>query len=147
MLESEIWANQLLVETIEKAKDPDERTLLLFSHVINSYSGWLSRVKGTEITTTPFQERSVQDNKVLMQKTLPELRSYLQAASETELDRIIDFVLPLDGSQRRISVADALTHVITHSSYHRGQMMTRLKEKVDKLPLTTYIGYALEKGY
>lgn len=56
MLESEIWANRVLVETIEKAKTPDERTLFLFSHVFSSYSMWLSRVTGNQITVALFKK-------------------------------------------------------------------------------------------
>lgn len=145
MLESEIWANQVLVDTIEKAKAPDERTLLLFSHILSSYSMWLSRVSGTEITTALFQERTLEESKALMKHVFSEIKSYLQQADEAEITRVIHFIFPLDGSKRKLSVADAVTHLVTHSSYHRGQIMTRLKEKVETLPLTTYIAFAMEK--
>ncbi len=145
MLDSEIWANQVLVETIEKAKAPDERTFFLFSHVFSSYCMWLSRVQGAEITTTLFQERTLEESKALMNQVFSEMKTYLQQADEAEIDRVIHFIFPHDGSKRKMSVADAVTHLVTHSSYHRGQMMTRLKEKVEALPLTTYIAFAMEK--
>ena len=146
MLDSEIWANQQLVDTIEKAKTPDERTLLLFSHLLSSYSMWLSRVQGVEITTALFQERTLEESKVLMKNMFPELKNYLLQADEAEMNRVIHFTFPLDGSQRKLSVLDAITHVVTHSTYHRGQIMARLKDKVETLPLTTYIAYALQQG-
>lgn len=145
MLDSEIWANEQLVETIEKAKTPDERTLLLFSHLLSSYSMWLSRVRGTEITTTLFQERTLEESKHLMTTVLPEIKNYLGQADEAEINRVIHFTFPLDGSKRKLSVSDAIVHVVTHSTYHRGQIMARLKDKVDTLPLTTYIAFAMEK--
>jgi uncharacterized damage-inducible protein DinB len=147
LLEADAWATQVLAETIEKTNAPDDRSLLLFSHLLSSYSMWLSRVRGKEITTALFQERTLQESKRLMQEIFPELLSYLRAADEPEINRIIQFTFPLDGSQRQLSVADAITHLVTHSTYHRGQIMVRLKEKVDNLPLTTYIAYALAKGY
>jgi uncharacterized damage-inducible protein DinB len=142
MLESEIWANQLLVQTFEKAKDPDERSLLLFSHITSSYNAWLSRIHATEITVTLFQERTLEESKQLLQHTLSELKKYLVQADDKEVNRIIHFTFPLDGSQRKLSVTDAITHLVTHSSYHRGQILARLKERVETLPLTTYIGFA-----
>ena len=146
MLDSEIWANQVLAETIEKAKTSDERTLLLFSHLLSSYSMWVSRLKGTEITTVLFQERTLEESKSLMKSMFSELKNFLEQITDTELDRIIHFTFPLDGSQRKLSVADAITHVITHSTYHRGQIIARLKDKVETLPLTTYIAFAMEAG-
>jgi len=144
MLDSEIWANQVLTETIEKAQSPDERTLLLFSHLLSSYSMWVSRLKGTEMTTTLFQERTLEESKALMKSMFSGLKLYLDQSTDEELDRVIHFTFPLDGSQRKLSVADAITHVITHSTYHRGQIIARLKEKVETLPLTTYIAFAME---
>jgi uncharacterized damage-inducible protein DinB len=146
MLDAEIWANQILADTIEKSKTPDERTLLLFSHVLSSYSMWLSRVQGTEITTALFQERTLAESKTLMRSVFAGIKNYLQQADEAEINRVIHFIFPLDGSKRKLSVLDAITHLVTHSSYHRGQIMARLKDKVEVLPLTTYIGFALEKG-
>lgn len=145
MLESEIWANRVLAETIEKAQTPDERTLFLFSHVFSSYSMWLSRFTGNEITVALFQERTLDESKALMDEVFSGMKTYLQQADEAEMDRVIHFIFPHDGSKRNMSVADAITHLVTHSSYHRGQMMTRLKEKVETLPLTTYIAFAMKK--
>ena len=146
MLDAEIWANQQLAATIEKAKTSDERTLLLFSHILSSYSMWLSRVQGKEITTALFQERTLNESKALMKKMFPELKNYLLKADEAEINRVITFTFPLDGSTRKLSVLDAITHLVTHSSYHRGQIMARLKDKVETLPLTTYIAFALQQG-
>lgn len=145
LIDSEIWANNLLVETIEKVNEPDKRTLLLFSHLLSSYSMWLSRVKATEITTALFQERTLEESKELMNQVLPEWKKYISNADEEELNRIVHFVFPLDGTKRKLSVADAVLHLVTHSSYHRGQAIARLKDRIEVLPLTTYIAFAMEK--
>lgn len=145
LMEAETWATGVLAETLAKAKQPDERALLLFSHILSSYSMWLSRLTGSEITTTLFQERSLDESKKLMVDVFGALKHYLQQADDNEMNRVIEFTFPLDGSRRRLSVSDAITHLATHSSYHRGQIMTRLKDQVESLPLTTYIAYAMEK--
>ena len=80
-----------------------------------------------------------------MNKVFTDWKNYLQNITEDELNRIIRFTFPLDGSKRKLSVADAVFHLVTHSSYHRGQIMARLKGKVETLPLTTYIAFAMEK--
>jgi uncharacterized damage-inducible protein DinB len=145
LIEAERWANDLLAETIEKSNESDERTLLLFSHLLSSYSMWLSRVKGTEITTTLFQERNLEESKTLKKQVFSDWKTYLELASNEELNRVVHFVFPLDGTKRKLSVTDAVLHLVTHSSYHRGQIMARLKNKIEVLPLTTYIAFAMEK--
>lgn len=145
LIESEVWANNLLAETIEKSNQSDERTLLLFSHLLSSYSMWLSRVKATEITTALFQERTLAERKTLMQQVFSEWKNYLKNATEEELNRIVYFVFSLDGTKRKLSVTDAVLHLVTHSNYHRGQAIARLKDKTDVLPLTSYIAFAMEK--
>lgn len=145
LIDAEIWANNVLADAIQKSGDTDERTLLLFSHILSSYSMWMSRIMGTEITTTLFQERTLEESKLLRDKVFADFKNYLQKADENELNRIIHFIFPLDGSKKKISVADALFHLVTHSSYHRGQIIARLKGKTEPLPLTTYIAFAMEK--
>lgn len=145
LIDSEIWANKLLSETIEKSGEKDERALLLFSHLLSSYSMWMSRITGKEITTTLFQERTLAESKILMNNVFADFKNYVNQVNTDELNRVIHFTFPLDGSKRKLSVADALLHLVTHSSYHRGQIIARLKGKIEPLPLTTYIAFAMEK--
>jgi uncharacterized damage-inducible protein DinB len=145
LIDSEIWANKLLSETIEKSGEKDERALLLFSHLLSSYSMWMSRITGKEITTTLFQERTLAESKILMNNVFADFKNYVNQVNNDELNRVIHFTFPLDGSKRKLSVADALLHLVTHSSYHRGQIIARLKGKIEPLPLTTYIAFAMEK--
>ena len=142
LIESEIWANNLLSEALEKATNVDDRSLLLFSHLLSSYSMWMSRIKATEFTTTLFQERTLTESKQLMQTMFADLQQYLEMMDDKELERIIHFIFPIDGSNRTMSVSDALMHIVTHSCYHRGQIIAQLKGKIEMLPLTTYIAFA-----
>ena len=142
LFQSEIWANNLLLEAMEKATAIDDRSLLLFSHLLSSYSMWMSRIKATEFTTTIFQERTLDESKILMTEVFEQYNQYLETIDDKELQRIVPFTFPIDGSKRTMSVADALMHVVTHSFYHRGQIVTQLKGKIEPLPLTTYIAFA-----
>ena len=62
----------------------------------------------------------------------------------SKLNRIVDFIFSIDNSQQRIGVSDSLIHIVHHSSYHRGQIVSNLKGSLEKLPLVTYIKYAIE---
>ncbi len=142
----EQWANSTLLSAMKTASPLDERALLLFSHLLSSASMWHSRLTATPFTTTIFQERTLEECEALMAANTTQWLAYLQQADDNELARVVDFTFPIDGSQRRMSVADAVLHVVHHSSYHRGQIVSRLKGAVAVLPLVTYIVFASESA-
>jgi uncharacterized damage-inducible protein DinB len=143
-IEFENWANTKLLASMRQAKPLDDRALLLFSHIQSASSMWLNRVKGEALGTTLFQERTLQECEALMKENTRLWLAYLQAASNDELNRVVEFIFPIDGSKRKMAVKDAIFHVVHHSSYHRGQIVTKLKGSVEPLPLVTYIVYASE---
>ena len=63
---------------------------------------------------------------------------YLSDANQQELERHIQF--NFFDKDSKITIEDAMIHMINHSSYHRGQIIAGLKGKLK--PLTTYIAYA-----
>ncbi|MBI3235791.1 MAG: DinB family protein [Bacteroidetes bacterium] len=126
--------------------DPlDERALLLFSHLLSSSHMWLSRVKTEDITTTLFQERTLEGCELLLNENTNNWIEYIDQANDEELNRIIQFTFPIDGTQKKMSVINAIMHIVHHSSYHRGQIVSKLKGCVEELPLVTYIVYAFEE--
>lgn len=141
----EYLANKKLLASMQKAQPLDERALLLFSHLLSSSSMWISRIRNTPITTTLFQERTLEECSILAEENNTGWLSYLDTAGNDELNRIVPFIFPIDGSEQEIAVSDAILHIVHHSSYHRGQIVARLKGSLDPLPLVTYIAYALHK--
>ncbi|MGG9963096.1 DinB family protein [Ferruginibacter sp. SUN106] len=143
-IQFELWANQKTAEAIEVAVEPDERTFFLFTHILNANSIWLSRLQNTPVTTTLFQERSFEDSKALMKEVAEKWTTYIATLGEKELGRSVHFIFPFDGSKKKILIADAITHVFGHSAYHRGQIIARLKGKLEPLPLLAYVVFASE---
>lgn len=140
----EHWANITLLESMKTANPLDERALYLFSHILSASHMWLSRVNGVPITTALFQERTLAECETLIHENTQNWIAYINKTDEAEFHKILEFIFPLDGSQKRIRVQDGILHVVHHSSYHRGQIVTRLKGSVATLPLVTYIIYAME---
>jgi uncharacterized damage-inducible protein DinB len=107
---------------------------------------WLSRVNKTEITCTLFQDRTLTECESLMEENLKGWKQFLFNKSHEDLAETIEFMAAWETnpSKRKITIEDALIHLINHSSYHRGQIVASIKGKVDELPLSTYIMYASE---
>ncbi len=142
--EYELWANKMIVASFKKIAENDDRALLLFSHILSAHSMWLSRIKDKPFTTRLFQERTLNDCEILMNENAIAWQDYLPTITSSELERVIHFTMPTDGTKRKMRIDDALTHLISHSAYHRGQIVARMKGKLDVLPHTTYIAYASE---
>ncbi len=138
----ENWANTELLAAMRQANPLDERALYLFSHLLSSGSMWMSRVKYETPTCALFQERTIAACEQLNKENTKLWLAYLQTSTDQDLKRSIEFVLPFDGSKRLLSVVDAVFHIVHHSSYHRGQIISKLKGSMEPLPLVTYIKYA-----
>ena len=144
--EFEHWSNTLLLNALRSIAQPDERAVLLFSHILSSHCMWLCRVNKTELTCSLFQERSLDECEQLMIQNLNGWKAYLTNKTEQELEASIEFMSAWETPPRKrtMTVGDAIIHLINHSSYHRGQIIARIKSQIDILPLTTYIMYASE---
>jgi uncharacterized damage-inducible protein DinB len=144
--EFEHWSNTMILNSLKTLKEKDERAVTLFSHLLSSHSMWLSRVNKAEFTCMLFQERTLEECEILMKENLLGWQNYLANKTDNDLQETIEFMSAWEAnpSKRKMSVEDALTHIINHSSYHRGQIVASIKGKVDELPLSTYIMYASE---
>jgi uncharacterized damage-inducible protein DinB len=144
--EFEFWSNTIILDTLKKLSEKDDRAMLLFSHLLSSHNMWLSRVNKTEFSCTLFQERTLAECEILMKENLKGWQHYLTSKTDTDLEETIEFMSAWEANptKRKMSIEDAITHIINHSSYHRGQIVASIKGKVDELPLSTYIMYASE---
>jgi uncharacterized damage-inducible protein DinB len=146
LFEFEYWSNTEILNAIKSLKEKDERAMLLFSHLLSSPCMWLCRVEKRDMTCTLFQERTLQECEILMKENLDGWKKYLSNKTEQDLEEKIEFISAweLNPSKRSMSIGDAITHLINHSSYHRGQIVASIKGKVEVLPLSTYIMFASE---
>ena len=140
-VEYENWANILILSALPKVTD-DERVLFLFSHILSVHAMWLNRLKGEPLTCTLFESRTPDVCAKLIEENTEGWTAYFNTADATELERMLHYVNPHDGSRRKMVVEDIIIQIFGHSCYHRGQIVARMKGKVEPLPNTTYIAFA-----
>ncbi len=142
----EKWSNTMILKSLRSLNEPVPRAHMLFCHLLNSHSMWLSRVSQTDFKVGLFDERTLDECEKLIEENHIAWTNYLSTKTTSDLNQDITFMGAWENppSKRRMKIEDALIHIINHSSYHRGQIVVHIKDQVEELPLSTYIMYASE---
>jgi uncharacterized damage-inducible protein DinB len=132
------WANQRTLGAAATLSDDDldrdtrssfpsvRRTLV---HILASEWIWLRRWKGESPTDTPagWQALDLMGIRSAWDSIEVERDQWLSTLSESDLDRVIEY-RNTRGEPHERTVWLMLRHVVNHSSYHRGQVTTMLRQ-------------------
>jgi len=140
LLEYEFWANDEVIRSILTLDNPPEKILSLMSHIVNAQILWLSRIQNITTNQKGWQLYDKQELVNISKDIAGKLNEYLNMMSEDELERLVSYT-NTKGESFQSNVRDILTHLTHHSSYHRGQVILLLKEKVTVLPYVDYIHF------
>lgn len=138
------WANQRVLTKLWENSSENE-SLGKLSHIALAESVWLSRLKGNHVKKNIFQVLSLPELESLILENNTDWLALLQNMDETDFTKAIDY-FTIKGDPSQNSIADVLTHVFNHGTYHRAQIATVLRQKgVDPIA-TDFILFAREKG-
>lgn len=100
-----------------------EKSMKLFSHVLNAHHIWNSRINGNEHAYTVWE---VHDTRLLKMINASNYEETLHLLEKTDLAAMLSYT---NSKAQTFSnnVRDILFHVINHSTYHRGQMAADFK--------------------
>lgn len=145
------WANARFFEAIA-GLDEARRTAPLESsfpsviatlgHIVGAEWIWLSRWQGTNPSGFPdwLQAPILEDLRSRLSRVESDRATYLAGLSEEDLQRPLDYKL-LNGTASSTRLLDLLLHVVNHSTYHRGQLTTLLRQVGATPPATDYVVY------
>ncbi|MEJ2006275.1 MAG: DinB family protein [Cyclobacteriaceae bacterium] len=135
------WANERILISIEEMDQPNEKLILLYSHLISAEIIWLNRIK--DLPTSPFP--------LWMAYKLRELRTMTEESTTNWINYIHDhkfetfeemiFYKNSKGRKYESTIREVITQVINHSTYHRGQIAMKMKEAGVQPPATDYIAF------
>ncbi len=121
------WANLEMIASFRAAGSVPERPLKLMAHIIAAQYLWRARMLAEEAPFAVWPDLSLQECDQEARK-LPGLwRQYLAGASPQSLEVTIPYKNS-KGESYRSAVRDILTHVFTHSAYHRGQIASDMRQ-------------------
>ncbi len=114
------------------------------AHIVGAEWLWLRRWLGEHpAATPPWLESPLPVLRERLAEVERERDRYVAALSAEDLDRTLSY-RRLDGTARSGRLADTLLHVVNHSTYHRGQLTTMLRQVGGTPPTTDLALYAAE---
>ncbi|RZL17058.1 MAG: damage-inducible protein DinB [Pedobacter sp.] len=113
-----------------------EKTLQLLNHLINAHQIWNARI----VNEKEFDVWQINDIKDLINIDNGNHLRTLKIIEISDLGNLIDYTNS-KGLKFSSKVKDVLFHVINHSTYHRAQIATELKNRGIEPLNTDYIFY------
>ncbi len=145
------WANARALAAAEALTDeqlgaaaassfPSVRATL--GHIVAAEWIWLRRWCGESPTAAPpwVAESSLAELKARLLGLEAERAQYLGRLSDADLDRVVAY-RNLSGEAHADRLSGLLRHVVNHSTYHRGQAATQMRQLGRTPPNTDLITY------
>lgn len=129
--------NQEMIKVIsENLEKVDEKTISLINHTLNAQQIWNSRVLG-EASFEVWQMNSFEN---LQEINHQNFKKSIQIVESSDVDQRIEYQNS-KGTKFENSIFEMLFQAINHSTYHRGQINSLLKQNGIAPILTDYIFY------
>jgi uncharacterized damage-inducible protein DinB len=141
----EHWANARLLSFIQAIPTPPQKALELFSHIFNAHEIWLQRVRKEPLNTqTAWQSYDLPTIWSKYRQNITEWETYLESLDEEDYYKTINYT-NFQGDDFENNLLEILTHLVNHSTYHRGQIVTQFQLLgIKPLPATDFIVFARE---
>jgi uncharacterized damage-inducible protein DinB len=147
-----IWANDIVHSWFDKISGEQWEQVIVSSfksiaetavHTAAAEMIWLDRLHKVEkpVFLTSVFKGPKQEAIAIWKKTSQGLRSFIENFDETKLQERVSFKRP-DGNTYELQHYQIFAHVFNHSTYHRGQIVTMLRQAgftaVHSIDLSTY---------
>ncbi len=131
-------SNQQLCALLQQhSEQTGEQAEKLFSHILNAHQIWNNRVLQRENAFTPWQ---IHPGNTLADTDRKNYEHSIQVLDTMNLDSSITYT-NTSGQTFTNTVRDILFHIINHSTYHRAQIATAVKQNGLQPLATDYIFY------
>jgi uncharacterized damage-inducible protein DinB len=150
------WANSLLVATITALSEEQQQAEVKSSfpslyktmlHLLDAESIWWQRIKLQEKITIPSESFTGNMNE-LSTELLKQNRQWQEWVSSLNENGLQHEFIYMNSKKERFKqpVYQMLLHLFNHNTYHRGQIVTMLRQVgVEKIPPTDFIVWSRKK--
>lgn len=151
------WANNLLLGAIKDLPQEfhEKETASSFNslqktilHMWNAESIWWQRMKLQERINEPMEnfKGNLQDAITGLAEQNRQWKEWIANASDHQLNHVFQYQNK-KGEQFKQPLYKMLVHLFNHGTYHRGQLVTMLRQLgINKIPQTDFIVWSREKS-
>ena len=139
------WANRRVLVAVKETGS--ERCRQILSHILTTEAEYIERFNGKDSTGFNFwPEQNIEELGSLARDTAGKFEKLLRRFDEEGLDITIRYRTS-QGQPKENDFREMLTHVIMHSSIHRGNIILKLRQEGFEPPKIDYIIYLRETKY
>lgn len=131
------WCNRRVLESIA-ATAANERPLRFLAHIVGAQDVWMARLIGVDGPAGSWPELTLDECAARVEELGRIWSEYL--TDRLDLSRVVEY-RTFAGVPCITAVGDILTHVNNHSTYHRGQIATAVKELGGTPAATDFVAY------
>lgn len=138
------WANARIVAALAERPVPPADAVKWINHIVGAQSVWLGRVDAdyTDVWGV-WPARPLSEVKDGVAEVGAKWTTFLARENDESLRRQIAF-RTLDGTPYETALSDILAHVVNHSTHHRAQIASALRQAGAAPPPTDYIRFVRE---
>jgi uncharacterized damage-inducible protein DinB len=140
MFQCDYWAMTRLGNAICNLQEVPDRALVLYAHLLATQQVWQCRILGIPYTMNAWPQIPREEWLAFRHQNQEQLTAFLQNLNEADYSKVVSYTTS-SGVSYSSSTEDILTHMITHSNYHMGQINLLLKPVLQVLPDLSYITF------
>ena len=138
------WANRRTISALEAS--PSEKSRRILAHLLITKQEYFERLGGKDSTGFDFWlDMNLEGSTWLARSTHANYSRLLDRADEPVLEQIAKYNTS-EGVPYQNTYRELLTHVLLHSSIHRGNIVLKMREEGLEPPKIDYIIYLRENG-
>jgi uncharacterized damage-inducible protein DinB len=134
------WADKRALASLHAMSDPPPQAVELMAHVLGAERVWLSRIHGESSPIAVWPKLSLDDADRVLAENVDGYKRVLPRLSADTLQQPITYRTSA-GDEFTSTIEDILTQVVTHGSYHRGQITAQVRASGGNPNPTDYIAF------
>ena len=138
------WANREVVARLAESDEPPSRAVRLLAHILAAEHLWLARLEQQTQQLPVWPDFTLSQCERHARRLAGLWTNYCEPQTDESIASKVDYT-NTRGEPWSNSVAEILTHVVMHSSYHRGQIATLIRSAHLEPPYTDFI-HATRQG-
>ena len=136
------WANEEVLMALRAMPEPPAHSVALLAHLAGAGNTWISRLRHETSVLPIWPELTFAECEERLRTLAYGWKACLEELSLETLGDKLNY-RNSKGQPFSARVADILTHVINHASYHRGQIAAEMRASGHAPAMTDYILAAL----